>query len=151
MSRSSAKAMKDKLIAERDSLIRQRDALENEIKGLERAISLLYDEPSSGGGSGSGGSRPQVKRIVLDLLEEVGADGIDAATAVALAGKKGLTIRQGTVSSNLSRLKGDGLVRYVDGKYKLIKFDPPRILEVEGDPPQTTKISSVPPWRRDAG
>ena len=134
MSKSS-KAMRERLIAERDNLVRQRDALDSEIRGIERAISLLYDDRTSP--STSGGGRPQVKKIVLDLLAEVGADGLDAGEAVALASKKGLTIQQGSVSSNLSRLKKDGVLGHADGKYKLKRF-------VESSATQRPTVAAVP-------
>lgn len=111
--------MKQRLLQEREALLRQRDALDSEIKGLERAIALIADEEVK---PGSGGKRPQVKNIVLDLLEDVGTTGLDASTAVALADAKGLTIERNSVSSLLSRLKKDEVIDYDGSKYRLKKF-----------------------------
>lgn len=68
-------------------LLQERDALDSEIKGLERAIALIADDEAN---PGSGGKKPQVKGVVLDLLKDVGTTGLDATTAVELANNKGL-------------------------------------------------------------
>ena len=67
-------------------------------------------------------ARSDVKTFVLGLLEEVGRGGLVAATAVELAAKRNVHLERGTVSSLLSRLKGDGAVRYDGTVYRLAKF-----------------------------
>lgn len=63
-----------------------------------------------------------VKTTVLDLLEEVGRSGLNAATAVDLAKEKGIDLERGSVSSLLSRLKTDEVVVYDGNAYRLKKF-----------------------------
>lgn len=74
--------------------------------------------------------RANVKQSVLDLLEQVGANGLNAVLAVELAAKAGVTLERGTVSSLLSRLKNEGVVDYDNTVYRLKKFkvDGPNVL-----------------------
>lgn len=65
--------------------------------------------------------RSNVKQTVLDLLEQVGDRGLNAATAVELAGKADKSLERGTVSSLLSRLKNEGTVVYDGTVYRLKK------------------------------
>ena len=111
--------MKQRLLDERDALLRQRDALDHQIKGIERAIQLIADDASP---TSQPGKRIAIKAVVLDLLDQVGTTGLDAARAVALAGEKGITIMLNSVSSLLSRLKSDGAVIYDGSLYRLPKF-----------------------------
>ncbi|MEM8849378.1 MAG: hypothetical protein AAGE03_05010 [Pseudomonadota bacterium] len=119
MASRKTEEMKQRLLEERDSLLRQRDALDNEIKGIERAIQLIADDSMS---SPEQGKRVQIKSIVLDLLEQVGTTGLDAAGAVRLANERGVTLKQNSVSSLLSRLKADGAVTYDGSQYRLGKY-----------------------------
>lgn len=64
--------------------------------------------------------RSDVKNMVLKMLEEVGAAGLVATTAVELAEKRGTRLERGTVSSLLSRLKHDNIVRYDGNVYRLV-------------------------------
>lgn len=66
--------------------------------------------------------RSNVKQTVLQLLEQAGAVGLNAATAVETAAKAGVTIERGTVSSLLSRLKNEGVVVYDGSVYRLASF-----------------------------
>jgi hypothetical protein len=68
--------------------------------------------------------RSNVKQTILDLLEKAGADGLNAATAVETAGKAGVTLERGTVSSLLSRLKNEEVVAYDGSVYRLMRFKP---------------------------
>ncbi len=63
--------------------------------------------------------RSNVKHSVLELLEEVGSDGLNAVRAVEMAAKRGLSLERGTVSSLLSRLKNEGVVNYDGTVYRL--------------------------------
>ena len=67
--------------------------------------------------------RSNVKQAVLGLLAQVGADGLNAALAVEMGGEQGQDLDRGSVSSLLSRLKNDGVVTYVDGRYRLAEFN----------------------------
>lgn len=68
--------------------------------------------------------RSGVKSAVLDLLAQVKADGLNAAKAVQMAEARGEQLDRGTVSSLLSRLKGEGIVTYVGGLYRLREHSP---------------------------
>ena len=111
--------MRQRLLLEREDLLRRRDALDNEIKGIERAIQLVSASEAK---DVSSSRKPQTKGIVLDLLEEVGTTGLDAAIAVRLASAKGLTVEKASVSSLLSRLKRDAVVEYDGERYRLPKY-----------------------------
>lgn len=63
--------------------------------------------------------RSNVKQAVLDLLDQVGTKGLNAATAVELAGQSGMSLERGTVSSLLSRLKSEGALVYDGRVYRL--------------------------------
>lgn len=79
--------------------------------------------------------RSDVKNMVLRMLEEVGQSGLVATTAVDLASKRGMHLERGTVSSLLSRLKHDQVVRYDGNVYRLSKFE--NVVEV-GSKPEAT-------------
>lgn len=119
MASRKTEEMKQRLLQEREALLRQRDAIDNEIKGIERAIQLVSADQVD---PIQGGKKPQTKAIVLELLDEVGTTGLDAATAVRLADEKGQTVEKGSVSSLLSRLKKDGVVQYDGSRYRLPKY-----------------------------
>jgi hypothetical protein len=118
MARKNDQMLRQRMLQERDALLRQRDAIDNEIKGLERAIALV-------GVSDAAAGKPQIKTVVLDLLEEVRFDGLDASTAVAMANAKGISLDRGSVSSLLSRLKRDQVITHSGLKYRLKKFSVP--------------------------
>lgn len=119
MSKKADAMMKQRLLDERARLLRQRDALENQICGLERAIELL-DEPPDEESPQQG--RGKLKTLVLDMLREVGTTGLNAATAMEMADRRGLVIAKDSVSSLLSRLKKDDVVQYDGEKYRLTEF-----------------------------
>ncbi len=120
MASRKANEMKQRLLEERDALLRQKEAIENQILGIEKAISLIGLE--EGADSPPRKSRSSNKAIVLDLLREVGTTGLNAATAVAMANIRGITLGRNSVSSMLSRLKRDGVVVYDGEKYRLREF-----------------------------
>ena len=111
--------MKDRLIRERDALLRQREALDNQIMGLERAISLVGGEETFAA-TKPGGRRTNTKGIVLQLLDEVGNLGLNAAIAVEMAHKRGVTLDRNSVSSLLSRLKSEGTLIFDSDRYKVV-------------------------------
>lgn len=113
--------MRDTLIRERDMLLRQRDALDNQIMGIERAISLVAGEETITA-TKPGGRRTNTKGVVLKLLEDVGTSGLNAAIAVELASRRGVSLDRNSVSSLLSRLKSDDVVVLESERYKLTEF-----------------------------
>jgi hypothetical protein len=66
--------------------------------------------------------RSNVKQTILDLLEQAGANGLNAASAVETAAKAGVSLDRGSVSSLLSRFKNEGVVVYDGSAYRLAKF-----------------------------
>jgi hypothetical protein len=133
------KEMRDTLIAERDKLLRQRDALDNEIKGLERAISLISGaEPLEA--TKPGGRRTDLKGMVLGLLQEAGTSGLNAAIAVDMANRRGVTLNQSSVSALLSRFKADGIVVYDSERYRLIEFSDRATRPFDGLGPNVTPM-----------
>lgn len=60
-----------------------------------------------------------VKQVLLDMLSERSEQGLNAATAVDLARKKGEHLERGTASSLLSRLKSEGVLNYDGAVYRL--------------------------------
>ena len=113
--------MKQRLLAERDRLLKERDALDNQIAGLERAIALVGGDDELPAAT-TRSKRTSTKSIVLNLLDEVGTTGLNAAIAVDLANRRGVRIERGSVSSLLSRLKADSVVAFDGEKYRLPKY-----------------------------
>jgi hypothetical protein len=76
--------------------------------------------------------RANVKQTVLGLLEQSGKDGINATMAVELAGRQGISLERGTVSSLLSRLKNEGVVAYDNSVYRLTSAttDPQKVTPI---------------------
>lgn len=108
---------KARLLEQRDKLLSEIEALRNRVMGLEMAISLMDETPAApviGRGKRSG-----IKQIVLDLLRECGASGLNANVAVEIAARRGVTLDRASVSSLLSRLKGEGVVVYDGDRYRL--------------------------------
>ncbi len=60
-----------------------------------------------------------VKQIVLDVMMEAGADGVDTGSVLERAEFKGVELRRSTVSSLLSRLVRDKVAEYNGQKYCL--------------------------------
>lgn len=121
---------REAMIALRDRMVAHIRGLQAEVRGIERAIAVIDGadpddvaavvQPTEGRAP-----RGSVKRVILDMLARRGAYGLDATTAIALAQADGVTLERQTVSSLLSRLKGDGVVRY-DGKaYRLTTLPAP--------------------------
>lgn len=105
-----------RLIAQRDQMLREIDALKNKVAGLEMAIALLENE---GANARTFRTKHSVKAVLLDLLREVGVTGLNAATAVEMANRKGITLHSGSVSSTLSRFKKDDVVEFDGERYRL--------------------------------
>jgi len=125
--RIRGKASVRRLIEERDRLLAQIEAMRNQVAGLERAISLLDHEPTKEG-PGSRGKAPQVKSIILSLLQEVGTTGLSLDVAMEMAERRGLALNKGTVASTLSRLKKDGSIAYDGQRYRLPEFTRPTLV-----------------------
>jgi len=64
--------------------------------------------------------RGAVKRVLLQMLQETGAAGLNARMAVAMAAARGIEIERTTFSSLLSRLKSDQIVTHDGYRYRLL-------------------------------
>lgn len=105
-----------------DSLITETEreiaALEGKLAGLRLARKTVVGKighrrlPRSG-----------VKQTVIDLLQEVGAEGLNASTAINMASARNIELGRGTVSSLLSRMKNEGVVDYDGTVYRLTTGD----------------------------
>lgn len=108
-------------------------ALEQKLAEIRRQIDMLKaqeqllieimqgDEPPEK----KRAARSNVKQTVLDLLQQVKANGLNANVAVTMAqDERGIRLERGSVSSLLSRMKNEGLVTYRDGLYRLKEHDP---------------------------
>jgi hypothetical protein len=113
-----------RLTEQRDKLLAEIEALKNKATGIEMAISLLEGDTTSSTAAAKSGSRGKVKGVVLDLLREVGTTGLNATTALEIAGRRGFLLDRGSVSSLLSRLKKDGVVVYDGEFYRLPEYAP---------------------------
>ena len=108
----------------RDQIDRQIEELKNKREGVEMSIRTL-----SGGGTEkparTRAPRSNVKTAVLDLLEQVKANGLNAAMVVEMAlEQRGEHLERGSVSSLLSRLKNEGTVVYDRKVYRLKEYKP---------------------------
>jgi len=122
MASKATKVHMERLKEQRNQLIAEMEALKNKIAGLEMAMSLLNDDAIPVGGEQQRSRRTNVKETILDLLEESGTTGLNAATAVEIARRRGVELDRGSVSSLLSRFKRDDLVVYENDRYRLKKF-----------------------------
>lgn len=107
----------DRLIEIRSTLVTQLELLKAKIEGIDIALSIVK--------KGDAELEPQrtprggVKAALLDLLREVGDQGLNGNTAVELASRKGIQLDRNSVSSILSRLKADGAIEYDGQRYRL--------------------------------
>ena len=85
-SRSRLRADIKRLTDERDRMLAQVDALKNKISGIELAISMLDGDGEQRPVAADGQTpRGKAKNLLLDLLQEVGTTGLNAASAVEIA------------------------------------------------------------------
>lgn len=108
--------------AQRDRLLGEIEALKNKVAGLELALSLLGNDTRTEAAERPDRSRGGLKQILTDLLREAGTTGLNAAGAVEVAERRGMHIDKQSVSSTLSRMKGEGLVHYNGERYRLTQF-----------------------------
>jgi hypothetical protein len=107
---------------------RELTTLKSELVGFQKAYNAIKGKPPERGASmipPLRAPRSNVKQTVLDLLQQAGASGLNAAGAVELAAKRNEVIHQPTVSSLLSRFKSDGVAVYDGSVYRLKQFASP--------------------------
>lgn len=108
-----------------ETILRDLDRAMREIEKIKAQESLIRDMIREANGEAivkSRAPRSNVKSAVIGLLERVGAEGLNATSAVEMAAKEGLSLERGTVSSLLSRMKNEGVVSYENGLYRLSSF-----------------------------
>jgi hypothetical protein len=108
----------------RDRIRQQIEALQQNLEGIEMSIRTLAGE-SAEKPVRARAARSNVKNAVLELLQQVKKNGLNASMVVDIwLEKKGEKLERGSVSSLLSRFKSDGAVVY-DGKlYRLKEYAP---------------------------
>ena len=111
-----------KLMEERDRLFAEIEGLKNKIKGVELAISVLQGDEAQHSIGGDTSKRGNAKAVLIDLLKEAGTTGLNASTAVQIAGLRGIKLARGTAASNLSRMKAEKTVTYDGDKYRLPEY-----------------------------
>lgn len=84
-----------------------------------------------------------LKGIILNLLKEVGKRGLNATSAVDMARKNGISLERASVSSLLSRLKGDGIVLHVGDVYVLKEIAHQESPSEEGIRPSSTFLDTL--------
>ena len=115
------------LTEERSRLVAEMEALRNKIEGFDAAILLLQRNDGAHGAIQETSQRGNAKALILDLLREVEATGLNATSAKELAARRGITLKRETAASNLSRLKADGVVIHDGERYRLPEFIRPQL------------------------
>jgi hypothetical protein len=108
-----------KLMEERDALKKQIENLQSELKGLERAIRVVSgsDDVLSPISQVPRQRTKNVKSLVLTLVTQSGDNGITVAELMDKAEANQVALERASVSSLLSRLKKDGILRINEGRY----------------------------------
>lgn len=109
------------------------------VKTLDLAISAMDGSPVPIAASLSKNSPVgvNVKKTVLDIVVEAGVDGVSAAEVVKKAADGGRDLNSTSVSSLLSRLKREGTLELVDGRYVPTKPKPRLALTLLGGVPSS--------------
>lgn len=109
----------EKIQAQRAVYEQEISALKAKVEAIDDVLKLLVE--TEGEVERSKPKRGTTKAIILELLESSGVGGTDADKIVEVAALRGITLRRNTVSSQLSRLKSDGVI-YLDEEDKLYRL-----------------------------
>lgn len=90
------------------------EALQNQLLGVDAAMKALGAE-----GAMPPTPRRNVKRAVLDVVQEAGKAGVTASEVISRAAAKGRALNPGSVASLLSRMKQDGVLTFDGERYYL--------------------------------
>lgn len=90
------------------------EALQNQLVGVDAAMKALGAEDGM-----PPTPRRNVKRTVLDVVQEAGKVGVTASEVISRAAVKGRALNAGSVASLLSRLKNDGVLTFDGERYHL--------------------------------
>jgi hypothetical protein len=110
------KALQDRL----EIILREIDKLKAQESVIRDLLRELNGEPKTK----LRAPRSNVKKTILELLEQAGDAGLNATSAVETAARSGISLERGTVSSLLSRLKNEGVVVYDGSVYRLSAAKP---------------------------
>lgn len=86
------------------------EALKNQLIGVDQAIKTLGPDLGAA-------PRRNVKKTVMEVIQEAGKAGITASEAVDRAAAKGRTLERPSVSSLLSRFKREGALTFDGERY----------------------------------
>jgi hypothetical protein len=122
--------LRDQLAAKIAETERGLDALKNKLLGIDAAISTLR-----GSALGSEPPRPRrnVKRTVMEAVQDAGKAGVTVSDVIERAAAKGRTLERGSVSSLLSRFKREGVLTFDGERYHPVQ-------PVASEPTPTLKI-----------
>jgi hypothetical protein len=103
--------LRDRLIATIAQHQRAIEAFQNQLAGVDAAIKAVSSE------DGALPARRNVKRTVMEIVQEAGRAGVTSYEVVEKAAAKGRTLERGSVSSLLSRFKREGTLTFDGERY----------------------------------
>lgn len=118
----------DKILETRARLWAKLEELRNKIDVLDRAISLMNEEPKSFRDDVRlPDLMPLTRRVdlkgeILRFLAEAGSDGLNANMFLSLAEARGQIFDRNSVATILSRMKREGRIVYDGRNYRLKAF-----------------------------
>ena len=119
-----------KLLYERRERLRlEFEGVRARLEEVESLIRQMGGEPAPQSAQETSAAKPRrggLKEIILSLYEEAGEAGLSTAECIAAAEKRGVMLQPASVSSTLSRFKGDAVLMYDGERYRLKKFAGPR-------------------------
>jgi len=125
--------LRDGFQKELDQREREVDALRNKIKGVDHSIAAISGVEVATDPRRQ--NRRNVKRTVMNVINEAGKAGVTSTEVVQAAATKGKHLDRPSVSSLLSRLKREGVLSFDGERYHQIAGDSvenPRNLKVVG-------------------
>lgn len=127
-------------------LLSQIEEKEAEIKILTAQVAALRQvfDAASGSPARARAPRTNIKGLVLDLLREVGDQGLNAKKACEMAMLRGVDLNPKSVSSLLSRLAADGVLWYDQTTYREAKFKPAIQKPTMPEPTQRGAVQAFP-------
>lgn len=132
------KELRDQLLSKLPSLNEQIREIEGQVSGLNMAIEIMESHRPKVEGFKRG--RPS-KSIIIEVLEHKGMEGASVIDVLEDAAHRGNELKRDSTSSQLSRLKSDGIVEYDNGKYYLTKFRPKHPPVYDTNRPQVVAYS----------
>lgn len=106
--------MKERLAASIGQHQRAIEAIQNQIIGIDHAIRAMNLAPGA-----PPPPRRNVKRTVLEVVQEAGKAGVTTTEVVERAAAKGRQLNANSVASLLSRFKTEGTFRFDGERYYL--------------------------------